>query len=152
MAEKQEAIYIVEAYPPERLDELKSKVAAWMEQFKPFQYADTQNGLIDGFKYLESDIKCPLLNGKLCGVYDRRPMGCRSYLATGNPEHCKPEHRRTQLIAMPPAFSNPAMLECFQELHAVTTTFHMDHLGVHLYNILFGTDITTSVTEIYQTQ
>lgn len=148
MADKEEARYIIEGLSGKQIEELKVKVKAWMEQFKPYQFAEVRDGLINGYVYLESDIKCPLLVGNLCGAYERRPMGCRSYFAAGNPENCKLPNRKTQLIGGPP-FGHPKMRIAFDHLLSVSGVFHMDHLGVHLNNLLFNEDVSTSVTSIH---
>lgn len=149
MASSAEVEYMVEGYPPEKLDALKERSAAWLEKFRPFQYAETRDGLINGFPYLEADIKCPFLEGNLCSAYERRPMSCRVYFAQGNPEHCKMPHRRKQMIS-DYDFGHPLWTRLWLQLAQSSNELYMDHLGIHLSNILTGATHESSVSVKYQ--
>lgn len=149
MSNKSEVEYILEGYPEEKLPELKRRTEEWFENFKPFQHAEVRDGIINGFAYLEKDIKCPFLEGNLCSVYERRPVGCRVYMAQGNPENCKMPNRFNQLIA-DYDFSHPRWTRLFHSMAISTGEFYMDHMGIHLYNLLFNTNIETSVSVKYK--
>ncbi len=44
--------------------------------------------------WLAMELPCPLLEGGLCTVYDRRPTSCRSHMASGPADWCKYQRQK----------------------------------------------------------
>lgn len=149
MANRSEVEHMREGYPEDQLEALKSRTQKWLDEFMPFQNAETRDGLIDGYKYLDADIKCPFLVNGLRSVYERRPMGCRVYFAQGDPDNCKMPNRRTQLIS-DYDFSHPLWTRLWLRFAQSHRGLYMDHLGIHLHNLPFGTELKSSVTSKYE--
>lgn len=40
-------------------------------------------------RYFDAGVPCPLLDGDTCALRDERPLVCRDYLVTSDPEHCR---------------------------------------------------------------
>lgn len=147
--DEMEIEYMLEGVPPDKMEGLKARAVEWLEKFQPFVNADTQNGLINSYPYLEADIKCPFLEGNLCSVYDRRPMSCRTFFAKENPEHCKMPHRQQQKYAVFD-MSRPVWGRLWLSYAQQRQRLYLDHLGIHLTNKLFGTSLETSVSHMYE--
>jgi Fe-S-cluster containining protein len=127
----------------EQIETLKERAAQWLKQALPFLSVP----LVSSFRYLKADIKCPFLKGNLCSVYERRPMSCRTHFAIGNPEHCKLPHRPNQLILQFQFTAGgwPALWIKWFTSHIT----QLDHIGLHLHNLLFGTEIKSSQYQIW---
>lgn len=65
-----------------------------------------------GLAYFHLGVPCPFLEDESCSIHPERPMSCREYLVTTDPEHCKhPEQRRTRGVLLPGKPSQ--VLSCF---------------------------------------
>lgn len=109
-----EVRYILNGMTGAALCELKPRLRQWLEQAKPILGLKMPNALT----YRAQNIPCPFLKGGLCSIYERRPHGCRVFLALGQPKDCDLPARQHQKFAefdetfyhrvgMPPMISEP---------------------------------------------
>lgn len=50
-------------------------------------------------RYFSQGVPCPILDGDTCSLRDERPLVCRDYLVTSDPEHCASfDHERVVRI------------------------------------------------------
>lgn len=135
-ASNAEVDYILEAMTPEQKAEVSAKVAAWMDKVTPI----LPQNMPDAVQYRQLDAPCPLLKNKLCSVYERRPFGCRTWLAIGNAKDCNLPTRSHQKFAIMPR-------EMFHFLGKPATVggfLVLDHLGVLLAERLLGVKIQSA--------
>lgn len=149
MACDTEVDHMLDGLTEEHRARVTEKTKAWVEKAKPFFNAETRDGLINSYPYLEADIPCPFLEGSLCSVYERRPMGCRTYMAMGDPANCKMPMRQKQLISEFD-FGHPKWTILFYKRTLSIKRFDMDHLGTHLARKLLGEDHQTSVRRVFE--
>lgn len=145
--DKREMEHMLEGYPAEKLEGLKQRLLVWLEKAKPLLTVspDPRTGLLDAFAWRDAKITCPFLEGGLCSVYERRPMGCRMFLALGNPDNCAMPMRKKQLIAEHD-WSWPGWKTLMEAWLGSTDMLTMDHLGVMMAKQLLGLDVPSSVT------
>lgn len=145
-AETREVEHMIGGLTDEQRARVTKRTETWIEQSvevrkaKPSEATD----FIDAFDYLERKIPCPLLEGGLCMVYERRPMSCRTHFAIGNPDDCLMPNRRHQKFALPD-YSNPTWGQLFRAWNAPPKTTLLDHIGVHLAQQLLGLTIESSM-------
>lgn len=70
-------------------DRLKSALAK--VQAEGLLWKKDMPGVMD---WLKLKLPCPLLEGGLCSVYERRPVGCRSHMACGPAAWCATKRNR----------------------------------------------------------
>lgn len=130
--DSKEADWIVAGMSVEQRERVAIRTKQWLQQAaEMLRTKPTNDGLLDAFEYREHKIPCPLLEEGLCSVYDRRPMGCRMFLATGNPDDCRMPARRHAKIA---DFDvrNPVWEALMAEFNLKSKLIVLDHLGVLL--------------------
>lgn len=90
--------------------------------------------------YRRLNLPCPFLENKMCMVYERRPINCRTFFAKGNPEDCGPEERRRKQLYAEPSIQlmGRLHLEYLDQYDSETVRF--DHLGSQLAALLFAED------------
>lgn len=122
---------------PDQTEALKLRVLEWMRSTTAVRYEEEQ---IDATKYRQMRIKCPMLcpDAGLCLVYANRPMGCRTFFATGNPDHCKLPERTHQKFAIfnkntEAEIMRHYFMDCLNQDSAIV----LDHIGVLLFEKLF---------------
>jgi hypothetical protein len=55
-----------------------------------------------GLEYFALGIACPFLENESCSIYEDRPLICREYLVTSDPEHCsRPTAQTVKCVKMP---------------------------------------------------
>jgi Fe-S-cluster containining protein len=56
-----------------------------------------------GLRYLGLNLRCPFLDSAgACGIYENRPIACREYLVTSDPEFCRyPDGKTIKPILIP---------------------------------------------------
>jgi len=122
--------YILTGMTEAHKAEVAQNVLAWLEKTSGILPEKTP----DAVKYRELNAPCPLLKNNLCTVYDRRPFGCRTFFAIGNPADCQLPARKHQKFAHVPE-------QLFQLLGPPPTLngelIH-DHLGNLLLERLHG--------------
>jgi Fe-S-cluster containining protein len=135
-ASQAEINHIVESLSTQQVEQLKPRLVDWLartEELRKEPYPKVD-------KYLGSNIPCPLLQGGLCSVYERRPFGCRVWFAFGDPQNCRLPMRHHQGLAQ---FSN-ALFEAMGLPAIVNGRLILDHLGVLLAERLLGLDIPSA--------
>lgn len=140
-ADAREIDHIVAGLSPELKARVIERLRVWLVKAKPMLEKEAeQNGYIDGYVYRDMKLTCPLLEDGLCSVYDRRPMGCRLFLATGNPDNCKMPMRRNQKFLDIDYGKNPDFWNGLfnQWIHCQPGTYVTDHIGVLLAERLLG--------------
>lgn len=148
-AEDAEVDHMLESLTKEQRQRVKSRTETWLQLAAPFFIGTAYKGLADAFAYRDANIKCPFLENNLCMVYERRPMGCRTFFATGNPDHCKMPDRRQQKIAEFD-FNHPAWLQLFSQLSEGRDRFLMEHVGLLLADKLLNQHYESSARQEYK--
>lgn len=122
---------------PDQIEALKLRVLEWMRSTTAVRYEEEQ---IDATKYRQMRVKCPMLcpDTGLCLAYANRPMGCRTFFATGNPDHCKLPERTHQKFAIfnkntEAEIMRHYFMDCLNQDSAIV----LDHIGVLLFEALF---------------
>lgn len=104
--EAHEIAALVNEMPEPRRTEVRTRFTAAVEQF-------TNAGLIDdlrhterlagdkaipfGLTYFHQQVACPFLENESCSIHPNRPLACREYLVTSNPQFCAtPETEQIQ--------------------------------------------------------
>jgi Fe-S-cluster containining protein len=59
------------------------------ESFKEMTNLNKESRRDIGVKYFSLGLDCPFLEDKRCSIYSDRPLECRKYLVTSDPEHSK---------------------------------------------------------------
>lgn len=140
-ADRRQIDHIIAGLTPEQIEEVKAKLPAWLEataqartEHRPHAHA-----------YRELNAACPLLKDGRCSAYDRRPLDCRIWFATGKPEGCAMPARKKQGIAEYPdhvmaLLCNDWVLDGMEQDGEVV----MDHIGVLLAERLLGLNIPSA--------
>lgn len=82
---------------------------------------------------------CPFLENGRCMAYQHRPMGCRTWLAKSNPENCAmPARKHQKFLGFGANFH-----EYLHQLCPPDGVINMDHIGIHLVNLLLGKSLTS---------
>jgi Fe-S-cluster containining protein len=132
---------------------VETRTRAWIQKAEEF-FAVSKlrpDGLHNAFEYRDANIECPFLENKLCMVYERRPMGCRTFFAMGNPDHCAMPYRRKQLVGEFD-FENDQWFSLFDEwtkTDNINRRLDNDHMGIILHNKLFNDNKHTSARQNY---
>lgn len=122
---------MLECLTPEQRSKVAEKTKEWVEKAKPLLNENMPNG----FAWRRLNNPCPFLEGNLCSVYDRRPMGCRTFFAHGNPDDCKMPAREHQKIAV---YVDHQMASACAPYWVDEARVEMDHLGCFLADRLLG--------------
>lgn len=77
--------HILESLTYHEKAELKIQLRDWLERTKEIRKVDMPHALT----YRALRIPCPFLKNSMCSIYSRRPMGCREFMAIGNPADCE---------------------------------------------------------------
>jgi len=152
-ADECEVKAILGSLTPEQLEQLKPKVKLWMEKALAsgcldVDIHDAKHQKDLGTSYsaewrAKVGVACPLFQGGKCSVYELRPMSCGVFFAGRiNPEDCANVNAKRETIE----WSNEVLGRVMMALYArhEPKEIHMEHLGVHLHNLLFGTTHTTA--------
>lgn len=124
--------------PAEDQERVKAAVKAWHEAFDKTPFRQQQEPSV--FAYRAARLPCPLLKGGLCMVYEARPIGCRGHVAVGERRHCEDDALRyTQQYLL----SSGMCAEPFA-IMAQHEDVVFDHLGILLYEALYGTSSPTA--------
>jgi len=140
-AEMREVDHIIAGMSPELKERAKERLRLWLVKVKPMLEKEPgAEGYIDAFEYRDLKITCPLLEDGLCSVYERRPMGCRLFMATGSPDNCAMPMRRKQTILDVDYAANEKFWKGLmgQWTFSQPGTYITDHLGVLLAERLLG--------------
>jgi Fe-S-cluster containining protein len=85
---------------------VKGRLPAWIEAAQENKALLDQR-LPNAFAYRLNMPPCPFLEGSLCMVYNRRPLSCREFLATGPKEFCdRDDLRPRQEFVKSPQFAS----------------------------------------------
>jgi Fe-S-cluster containining protein len=144
-ADKQEVADILSRLSPERIVMLKLDVTKWLLRAKPLLQR-AKEGL--AFDYRDAAIRCPFLFWGRCSIYAFRPFSCRSHFALSNPENCKMPARKEQKYAM--WKFDRSYREIIIKYMAAIGGIEIDHLGLLIYNELFGFNEESAAAEKYQ--
>ncbi len=140
-ADRRQVDHMIAGLSPEQIEEVKAKLPAWLEATEKLRTERRPSA----FAYRLTNTPCPLLKDGLCMAYERRPLDCRIFLATGNPQDCDMPARKHQKFA---AFSDEAMaFMCDQWVRAGAAEdgeIVMDHIGVLLAERLLGMSIPSA--------
>ena len=148
----EEVDYMLEGLTKEQRKRVEERSVIWTIKAEVF-FATSKlrgDGMHDAFEYRDANIVCPFLEGNLCMVYERRPMGCRTFFAMGNPDQCKMPDRRHQLIAEFD-FGHPKWMELWTKWFTGKTSLSHDHMGIILFNRLFNDHKQTNARQEYET-
>ena len=135
-ASRAEAQHIVDGLTEARKILVKERLVDWLAD------ADLTSKTITSLRWRRLLIPCPLLKDNECSVYERRPIGCRMFFAVSNPENCSGPARRHQLFVSYPKDITIAIAGTAWQIEP---NIVMDHLGVHLANILLGMNLESSM-------
>jgi len=148
-AETGEVDHMLDMLTDEQRKRVTERTRTWINKATPFFSATYDNGLVDAFAYRDANIECPFLENHLCMVYERRPMGCRTFFATGNPDHCKMPERRQQKIAEID-FSHPAWMSLWSRLSEGKSILLLEHVGILLAEKLLNEHYESSARKQYE--
>lgn len=128
----------LEGMTPEQLDGLRARTEKWMEQARASRLLKDDvdvDELPDALEWRKHRIACPFLEGSLCSIYARRPVGCRMFFAKGDPADCEMPMREHQLFA---SFADHVMGEVAMPFFKEHRAAAMDvgHIGVLLHEVL----------------
>lgn len=148
-----EVDHMLEGLTDDQRKRVEDRTKEWVTKAEAF-FATSKlrpDGLHDAFEYRDAKIECPFLENHLCMVYERRPMGCRTFFAIGNPDHCKMPERRTQLIAEFDFSQNGWMnlMHQWTDSGDLDLKLTNDHMGIILHNRLFNTTKQTNARQEY---
>lgn len=136
-ADKNDIAAMLAILPADQIEALKLRVLEWMQSTTEVRHTEE---LIDAHKYRSLKITCPMLSPEtgLCLAYECRPMGCRTFAAIGNPEHCKqPERKHQKFVVFNKKTEYAIMREYFLQCLQYDGAIVMDHIGVLLFEALF---------------
>lgn len=123
---------MLEGLTPVEREIVRQRTVAWVKKARPLLKEDMPNA----FKWRLADIECPFLLNGLCSVYERRPIGCRVFYATGNPDDCKMPAREHQQVYNVSSRDIMRLMDGF--FFAGQDRIEMDHLGCLLAERLLG--------------
>lgn len=138
-ADGREVDYIVAGFTEDQRQRVAERTKAWLVKAEPMlrMVPTIKDEVLDALVYRNQNLPCPLLEGGLCMVYERRPMGCRTFLATGDPNDCAMPMRKHQKFAEFD-WGNRTWVQLWQAWFADTNRAVMDHVGVLLAERLLG--------------
>ena len=137
---------ILSRLTPEQRSELIEAVHRWHKRA-------TLSGVLlleekgAAFPYRDASLPCPFLKDGRCSIYEHRPLACRAHYALANPDNCKMPARRTQKYAM--WEQNDSYLNILMKYALAVGLLKIDHLGLQLYNRLFGANERSSAASQY---
>jgi len=132
-----EAVYTTEdavrhawdSLPPSEKIAIIPRLAEWVERVNPVIKIKEPHVL----QYRSKNAWCPFLKDGKCTVYSARPGACRTHIAVGPKAHCENDNLRPhQTFASIPGVD----LMLAQHRLGRDGFIEIDHLGVHLYNLL----------------
>ncbi len=145
MAASDEADLILSRMTPDEIEDLKPRVLAWIAKAKPL-LSHPHDGI--GIPWRLSNNPCPLLVNGRCSVYESRPESCRTFFAHSHPERCDMPARIHQKFA---CLDHNGMWQMIALKYLkLTGKIFSDHLGLLLYNRLFGTDETSAAASLVE--
>ena len=102
---------LVEKMPEPKRSEVRERfrqaVAKLKESgvYEKLQQSDQNDKYKDnqlGYEYFRLGIPCPFLEDESCSIHPHRPIVCREYLVTSDPEHCKlPTADKVDMVELP---------------------------------------------------
>lgn len=112
LAEARHLARVVEEMPAEerariedRFEEALDKLdeAGLLERVRGYPEIGSPEDRQDlGLEYFREWIDCPFLEEELCAIYEDRPLACREYMVTSDPEHCSdPNPSKVQMVKLP---------------------------------------------------
>lgn len=94
-AEVRAVLAAVERLDPDRRRRVRERIAdadrrLAAEGIDEWSFAETDAATVDRLnrRYFSLGLDCPLLEDGACTVYADRPLACRAYLVSSDPEHC----------------------------------------------------------------
>lgn len=135
-----EADHILEALTAEQKAEVIERLNVWIQKVTPV----LPKGELFSDEYRKLDAPCPLLKNGLCMVYSRRPMGCRTFFALGNPKDCDLPNRAHQKFSK---FSDDLFLNMGIPA-MVGGRLLLDHLGVLFAERLLGLKLFSAARKV----
>lgn len=129
-ADQRQIDHIVAGLTPEQIEEVKAKLPNWIAKSEELRTKHERPGAL---AWRALHLACPLLKDGLCMAYDRRPMDCRIFFATGNPDDCKMPARAHQKFAAYSGYCMQTMVRPWVEsARQARTAIVLDHISVLL--------------------
>lgn len=137
--------YIIDGMTSEQRAEAAKSASAWMNSVRDRAIDLIAQERPRATEWRARNIPCPLLKDGACSVYDRRPIDCRLFAATGNPNDCAMPMRKHQKFADYPQHQlDQLMIPWFK----VPGTIVLDHLGILLAERLTGEGLNSGARMI----
>ena len=102
---------LVNAMPEPRRTEIRQRFAGSMQHFREAGWLDalrsrkgrTWEGAEElVLEYFREDVPCPFLENGSCSIYEHRPVVCREYLVTSDPNNCtSPTAEGVKVVQLP---------------------------------------------------
>lgn len=122
---------------------MRGRSQMWFAKFSstPFMFSKGPRKWSELKGYIESRMICPFLtDSNSCIVYEVRPLACRLHMACGPKENCANiVTRRTQRFIESKELNSMLM----RQIVGTFESGYVDHLGIVLHNLLFGTNYKT---------
>lgn len=140
-----EVRFLLEPLTPHVRLLLANKVRAWLERFLAEGWQERVGmGKDFAFSYRRMLLWCPLLEGGLCSVYERRPYSCRVHIAMATKDGCEQDHLRPrQKFAEFPGLDQNVIAILLQNIPESGEEI-FDDLGILLARELLGEDHPTA--------
>lgn len=146
----EEVHYIVEGLTNEQRAAVTKRLKLALDKVKTFGLFEVEMPPV--MDWLKMALPCPFLEGGLCSVYERRPVGCRSHMACGPAAWCA-TNRQHQIYPMAEETSiksGQAIIEAHLKLGNV---LHNDNMLALLANeLLVYYPATASAEQIVFTE
>lgn len=140
-ADRRQVDHMIEGLTPEQIEEVKANLPAWLEATVEFRKQQRPNA----FAYRLKKIPCPLLKDGKCMAYERRPLDCRIFFATGSSADCELPARKHQKFADYPEATMAVFTDRWIHLGLMADgEVVMDHIGVLLAERLMGLSIPST--------
>lgn len=139
-----EVHHMLENLTPVELDHVRAATRAAIDKIKASGLFEKNMPPV--MEWLAQRVPCPFLKDGACMVYDRRPVGCRSHIAVGDPTLCYHD-RLNQKYPQAKEYSiacGQAIIQAHLKLGNIIIN---DNLLALLSNELFGEAMETGSTE-----
>ncbi len=143
IGDRSEVEHLLRSLSESQIAVVRVKTERWLKNIRKTRLlASERPNVID---YRAANLVCPLLMDNLCSVYNRRPTSCRHHLAIGPRRKCdKLKERPNQtFIKMP-----QSTMASLQILALNLPVIVMDHIGVHLADLLLGDKVPESAAKM----
>lgn len=146
---EQEIDYILDGMTPTKIEELKPKLIAWLERAKPVLGHAHSDRI--GIAWRLANIPCPLLKDGKCSVYERRPIGCRTFFARSHAENCEMPMRTHQKFAdwgRPGGMPN-ALDRAQAKFLMTQERVYIDHIGALIARKVLGLNVVSAAAQLF---